>query len=152
MATPRQILVTKGVGNYEVSMNNSTDAVCPGHIVTTTGQTPDTRDVAWPDAASDIALGVVGCSPGHDLDTPYTVGEMMPVYRKGGRAQVWVRVLTSAGAIKIGTRLMHHGGTAVDGLACLAADSATLFNDYLGIATMDSPDVAAERWCMIILG
>jgi len=33
----------------------------------------------------------------------------------------------------------------------LTTDSATLFNDFLGLATMDSPDVAAERWVKVII-
>jgi len=129
-------------------MNNSTDAVCPGHIVTTTGETADTNNVAWPDAASDIVLGVAGCSPGHDLDTAYAVGEMLPVYMKGHGVEVWVRVKTSAGAIKMGTSLTSDSAT-INGLAILTTDSATLFNDFLGLATMDSPDVAAERWVKV---
>jgi hypothetical protein len=148
MATPRDILVAPGVGNYVITMNNSTDAVKPGHIVTTTGETADTNNVAWPDAGNDICLGVVGCAPGHDIDTAYSVGDMMPVYIFGHSAEVWVRVKTSAGAIKRGLELMHDGGTAVNGLAILGTE---LIFEHLGYATMESPDVAAERWCKVVL-
>jgi hypothetical protein len=148
MATPRDIEVAPGVGNYKITCNNSTDAVKPGHIVTTTGETADTRNVAWPDAANDICFGVVGCAPGHDIDTAYSTGEMMPVYVKGSAAEVWVRVKTSAGAIKLGAELMHDGGTAVNGLAILGTE---LVFEHLGFASMESPDVAAERWCTVRL-
>ena len=151
MATPRQILVAPGAGVYEVTANNSTDAVVPGGIVTTTGETADSNNVAWPDAASDIVLGVVGCPPGHSIDVAFATGDMMPVYVRGSGATVWVRIKTSAGAIKKGTALQHDGATAANGLAILAADSVTLFNDFLGLSAMDSPDEANERWCMVRL-
>lgn len=148
MATPRDILVSPGIGNYVKTFNNSTDAVKPGHIVTTTGETADTRNVAWPDAANDICLGVVGCAPGHDIDTAYSTGDMMPVYLKGNGAEVWVRVKASAGAIKTGAEIMHDGGTAANGLAILGTE---LVFEHLGFASMESPDVAAERWCKVVL-
>jgi hypothetical protein len=129
-----------------VTMNNSTDAVKPGHIVTTTGE--GDRAVAWPDAANDVCLGVVGCAPGHDVDTAYSTGVMMPVYVKGSGAEVWVRVKTSAGAITKGAELMHDGGTAVNGLAILGTE---LVFEHLGYSTMHSSDVAAERWCKVVL-
>jgi len=151
LATPRQILVAPGAGVYEVTMNNSTDAVLPGEVVTTTGETADTNNAAWPDAASDNALGIVGCPPGHDMATAFATGEMMPVYLTRSGATVWARIKTSAGAIKRMTALMHDGGTAANGLVILAADSATLFNDYVGVSAMDSPDEANERWCMVRL-
>lgn len=143
---PKTILVRKGAGNYCLTMNNSTDAVKPGHIVTTTAE--GDRDVAWPDAANDIAKGVVGCAPGHDIDTAYSVGDMMPVYPKGHGTEVWVRVKTSAGAIESGMELMHDGGTAVNGLAILGTE---LFFEHIGYATMASADVAAERWCKMVV-
>jgi len=146
---PRKILVREGHGNYVVTMNNSTDAVKPGHIVTTTGETD--RNVCWPDAAGDIAYGVVGCAPGHDVDTAYSVGDMMPVYTRAGGAQVWVRIKTSAGAIVAGQAIMHDGATAVNGLGILGVDSATLFATKIGTAAQISADVAAERWCKVDL-
>lgn len=133
-----------------MTMNNSTDAVKPGHIVTTTGE--GDRAVAWPDAAGDNSFGVVGCAPGHDVNTAYAVGDMMPVYTRASKATVWVRAKTSLGANIAGQKLMHDGATAVSGLAILAADGATLFNDILGECLQTSADVAAEKWLMVQLG
>lgn len=144
---PRTILVREGAGNYCITMNNSTDAVKPGHIVTTEAEAA--RDVAWPDADGDNSTGVVGCAPGHDVDTAYTVGDMIPIYQRGSGAEVWVRIKTSAGAIQLGDKLMNDGATAVSGLAILAADSATLLDTVLGKASMASADEAAERWCKV---
>lgn len=143
---PRTILVREGSGNYCVTMNNSTDAVKPGHIVTTSGE--GDRDVAWPDAANDISLGVVGCAPGHDIDTAYSVGDMVPVYVKGHGTEVWVRIKTSAGAITMGAELMHDGATAISGLAILGTE---LVFEHLGFSTMESADEAAERWCKMVV-
>ena len=144
---PRNILIREGKGNYVVTMYNSTDAIKPGHIVTTTGESG--RGVCWPDAAGDIAYGVVGCAPGHDVDTAYSVGDMVPVYPRTGGAMVWVRIKTSAGAIVRGQAIMHDGATAVNGLGILGVDSATLFATKIGAAEQISADVAAERWCKV---
>ena len=148
--TPNKILIREGVGNYCITMNNSTDAVKPGHIVTTTGE--GDRAVAWPDAAGDISYGVVGCASGHDPDTAYSVGDMMPVYTRSGKAQVWMRVKTSAGANTAGQIMMHDGATAVSGLAIVGADSATLPMTKIGASAMTSADVAAEKWLKVDLG
>jgi len=149
VTTPNSILVRKGKGNYCVTMYNSTDAIKPGHIVTTTGETG--RGVCWADAAGDIAYGVVGCAPGHDPNTAYSVGDMVPVYPRDGGAEVWVRIKTSAGAIIRGQPIMHDGATAVNGLGILAIDSATVVFTKIGVATQISADVAAERWCKVSL-
>ena len=146
---PRSILVREGAGNYSITMNNSTDAVKPGHIVTTEGEAA--RAVAWPDADGDNSTGVVGCAKGHDVDTAYAVGDMMPVYQRNSGAEVWVRVKTSAGAIQLGDKLMNDGATTANGLAILAADSATLLDTVLGVASMISADEANERWCKVKL-
>ena len=143
-----RILVAPGVGNYCITCNNSTDAIKPGHIVTTNAETADTNNVCWPDAADEVPLGVVGCAPGHDKDTAYATGDMMPVYVIGLMAEVWVRVKTSAGAIKRGVLLKHDGATAANGLAILGTEGVY---ENLGRTSMDSPDVAAERWCKVIL-
>lgn len=148
MATPRDILIAPGVGNYVITCNNSTDAVKPGHILTMTGETADTNNVAWPDAADDMSIGVAGCAPGHDIDTAYSVGDMLPVYVVGSGVEVWVRVKTSAGAIKRGVLLKHDGATAVNGLAILGTEGVY---ENLGRTTMDSPDLASERWCKVRL-
>lgn len=147
---PRTILIREGVGNYVITMNNSTDAVKPGHIVTTTGE--GDRAVAWPDAAGDISYGVVGCAPGHDVNTAYSVGDMMPVYTRSGKALVWTRIKTSAGANTAGQIMMHDGATAVSGLGIVGTDSATLPMTKIGVSTMTSADVAAEKWLKVQLG
>ena len=147
---PRKILVREGVGNYCVTLNNSTDAVKPGHIVTTTGE--GDRAVAWPDAAGDISYGVVGCAPGHDVDTAYSTGDMMPVYTRSGKAQVWVRIKTSAGATTAGQIMMHDGAAAISGLGIIGVDSATLPMTKIGAGAQYSIDVAAEKWLKVDLG
>jgi len=148
MTTPRTILIAKGVGNYCITCNNSTDAIKPGHIVTATGETADTNNVCWPDAADDMSLGVVGCAPGRDVGTAYAVGDMMPVYLVGSGTECWVRIKTSAGNIKRGVLLKHDGATAVSGLAILGTEGVY---ENLGRASMESPDEANERWCKVIL-
>ena len=151
MATiPSKILVREGSGNYVVWMLNSTDAVKPGHIVTTTGE--GDRAVAWADADGDISYGVVGCAPGHDPDTAYGTGVMMPVYTREGGAQVWVRAKTSLGANTAGQILMNDGATTANGLAIVGADSATLPMTKIGEASQTSADVAQEKWLKMTLG
>ena len=147
---PRKILIREGKGNYVVTMKNSTDAVKPGHIVTTLGE--GDRDVAWADADGDYSHGVVGCAPGHDVDTAYAVGDMMPVYTRNGGAQVWVRAKTSLGANVAGQQLMNDGATTANGLAIIGADSATLPMTRVGYADQTSADVAAEKWLKMTLG
>jgi len=128
-------------------MNNSTDAVKPGHLVTTTGEAQ--KAVAWPDLAGDVTLGVVGCASGHDIDTAYAVGDMMPVYACGSGAVVWVRYRTSAGAAVAGA-FISGGGLTADGLAILAVDSATEWN-LVGRITHFHSDIAAEAWIKVRL-
>lgn len=147
---PRTILIREGVGNYVITMNNSTDAVLPGHIVTTTGE--GDRAVAWPDAAGDISYGVAGCPPGHDIDTAFSVGDMIPVYPRSAKALVWLRAKTSLGANTKGQILMHDGATAISGLAIVGADSATLPMTKIGTCEQHSADVAAEKWLKCQLG
>ena len=125
-----------------------TDAVKPGHIVTQTGGSQKT--VAWPDAAGDVSTGIVGCNPGHDVETAYTAGDTFPVYMVGDCAHVWVRLRTSSGAAVAGTPIMADGGTA-DGLAINAADSATVFNAGIGRITHWHDDIASESWGAVVL-
>jgi hypothetical protein len=146
MTTPRDILIAPGAGNYIQTFNNSTDAVKPGHIVTTTGETQ--KNVAWPDAANDISVGVVGCAPGHDIDTAYSTGTMMPVYMVGSGAVVWVRLKASAGALTAGCLVGNDGATAVNGLA-IAGVEGTYEN--IGRITHYHADVAAEQWIKVRL-
>jgi hypothetical protein len=145
MTTPRDILIAPGAGNYVQTFNNSTDAVKPGHIVTTTGETQ--KNVAWPDGANDISTGVVGCAPGHDIDTAYSTGDMMPVYMCGSGAVVWVRYVTSGGALTAGALIDNSGATA-DGLAVLGTEG---LYENLGRITHFHADVAAEQWIKVRL-
>ena len=147
---PNKILIREGKGNYVVWMLNSTDAVKPGHIVTTTGE--GDRAVAWADADGDISFGVVGNAPGHDVDTAYSTGIMMPVYPRSAGAEVWVRAKTSLGANTAGQILMNDGATTANGLAIVGADSATLPMTKIGEANQTSADVAAEKWLKCVLG
>jgi hypothetical protein len=117
-------LISPGSGNYVRTFMSHTDAVKPGHIVTQTGGSQKT--CAWPDAAGDVSLGIVGLNPGQDVDTAYTAGDTFPVYIVGKGATVWVRYRTSGGALVAGSPVMADGGTA-DGLAIVGADGATVF-------------------------
>ena len=150
MADPRNILVREGTGNYVIWMLNSTDAVKPGHIVTTTGE--GDRAVAWADADGDISYSVVGVAPGHDVNTAYGTGVMIPTYPRSAGATIWLRIKTSAGAITAGALIMNDGATTANGLGILGADSATLPFTILGSTTMFSADEANERWCKVELG
>ncbi len=147
---PNKILIREGKGNYVVWMLNSTDAVKPGHIVTTTGE--GDRAVAWADADGDISFGVVGNAPGHDVGTAYGTAVMMPVYPRSAGAEVWVRAKTSLGANSAGQILMNDGATTANGLAIVGADSATLPMTKIGVANMFSADVANEKWLKCVLG
>jgi hypothetical protein len=144
MTTPRDILIANGSGNFIKTFNNSTDAVCPGHIVTAVGETQ--KNVCWPDGANDTCVGVVGCAPGHDIDTAYSTGDMMPVYMCGSGAVVWVRLKTSAGAAVAGTLLGNDGATAANGLAILGVEGTY---ELLGVLQHFHADVAAEQWVMV---
>lgn len=129
-------------------MNNSTDAVKPGHIVSTNAESA-AKDVAWPDQAGDVSTGIAGVIPGGDVDTAYAVGAMLPVYLCGGGATVWVRYRTSAGALKAG-EMISNGGATIDGLAIPAVDSATPWN-RIGRITHWHVDIAAEAWIKVRL-
>jgi hypothetical protein len=144
MTTPRDILIANGTGNFIQTFNNSTDAVKPGHIVTMVDQTQ--KNVAWPDAANEPPVGVVGCGPGHDIDTAYAVGDMMPVYMCGSGATVWVRLKASAGALSAGYLI----DTTVDatGLATIGVEG---LYENLGRITHFHADVASEQWVKVRL-
>jgi hypothetical protein len=114
-------LIANGAGNFIQTFNNSTDAVKPGHIVTTVGETQ--KNVCWADAANDLSTGVVGCAPGHDIDTAYSVGDMVPVYMTGSGAVVWVRAKTSIGALGAGYLIGNDGATGANGLAAIGVNS-----------------------------
>ena len=149
--TPRDILIADGAGNFIGSFFAANDAVVPGHIVTQTGGSQ--KAVDWPDADGDHSLGIVGCSPGHDIDTAYTaVTDTFPVYLCGSGAEVWVRFKTSGGALVAGEPVMNDGATAANGLAIAAADSATLFATVVGKCQHWHDDIASESWIKVRLG
>jgi len=145
---PRDILIANGAGTFVMTFASHTDAVVPGHIVTNTGGAQKT--CCFPDAAGDVSLGIVGCMPGHDVETAYTAGDTFPVYMVGGAATVWVRYRTSGGAVLAGDPIMADGGTA-DGLAIVGADSATVFAAGIGRCTHWHDDIAAESWVAVKL-
>ena len=146
--TPRDILIANGCGTFVMTFMSHTDAVVPGHIVTQTGGSQKT--CAWPDAAGDVSLGVVGLIPGGDVDVAYTAGDTFPVYMVGGGATVWVRYRTNGGALVAGSPVMADGGTA-DGLAIVGADSATVFNAGIGRSIAWHDQIASESWVAVKL-
>ena len=146
--TPRDILIAPGVGTYVMTFMSHTDAVVPGHIVTQVDGSQKT--CCWPDAAGDVSLGIVGCSPGHDIDAAYTAGDTFPVYMVGGGATVWVRYRTNGGALVAGSPVMADGGTG-DGLAIVGADSATIFNAGIGRSIAWHDNIASESWVAVKL-
>ena len=144
--TPRDILIANGTGTFIQTFNNSTDAVKPGHIVTTLGEAQ--KAVAWPDAANDESIGVVGCAPGHDVNTAYSVGDMMPVYMTGSGAVVWVRGKTSLGSANAGALIGNDAATAINGLAILGVEGTY---ENVGRLTHFHTDIAAEQWIKVRL-
>jgi len=143
--------VAPGVGNYIITGNITDDAAKPGQIVTTISMTADTANVCWPDAANETTLGVVGCTPGHNIDTAYTTGDMAPIYVVGHGTEVWLRIIANAGAIKRGDMIESSGVTA-DGVAILFTDEPiTVGYEKIGRAAMESPDEAVERWVKVRL-
>ena len=141
-------MIANGAGKFIMTFATHTDAVKPGHIVTNTGGAQKT--CAWPDAAGDVSLGVVGCMPGHDVEAAYTAGDTVPVYMVGGVAVVWVRFRTSGGAVLAGDPIMADGGTA-DGLAIVGADGATVFAAGIGRSLHWHDDIASESWIQVRL-
>jgi hypothetical protein len=107
------------------------------------------KGVAWPDAANDTSVGVVGCIPGGDVDTAYSTGDMVPVYKVGSGAVVWVRYKTSAGALVAGTLIGNDGATAANGLGILGVEGT-----YENIGTVEHwhDDIGAEAWIKVRLG
>ena len=103
--------------------------------------------VCMPDAANDIPLGVVGCSLNHDIDTAYDTGEMMPVYMCGSSAVVWVRYVTSGGALVTGQ--IVDTAVATTGLAVLGTEG---LYENVGRCAAWHNDIAAEQWIKVRLG
>ena len=145
--TPRDILIANGAGTFVQTFNNSTDAVLPGHIVTATGEAVAAA-VAWPDAANDTCVGVVGCAPGHDIDTAYSTGDMMPVYMTGSGAVVWVRLKTGVAAQVAGNLIGSDAATAINGLAIAGVEGAY---ENIGRITHWHNTIAAEQWVKVRL-
>lgn len=124
------------------------DLVLPGCVVTQTGQSQ--KEVAWPDAAGDVSLGVVGVRTDQDVDTAYPLGTCIPVYMVGSFATVWVRARANAGAMVAGTPLMG-SHASVDGQILIAADSATVFNAGIGRCTHWHDDIGSDSWVAVKL-
>lgn len=104
--------------------------------------------MAWPDAADDTCVGVVGCAADHDIDTAYSTGDMMPVYMTGSAAVVWVRLKASAGALVAGDFVGNDGATVANGLAIAGVEGTY---EILGRITHFHADVAAEQWIKVRL-
>ena len=122
------------------------DAVKPGMIVTQTGAAA-ASDVAFPDAANDTCVGVVGCAPGHDVDTAYAAGDMMPVYMAGSMAVVWVRLVGGAAAMVAGD-LIDNSGITADGLAVVGTEG---LYENLGRITHWHNTIVGEQWIKVRL-
>jgi hypothetical protein len=145
--TPRDILIAEGVGNYVKTFNNEADAILPGHIVSTTVAAAD-GNILWPALADEISTGVAGCAPGHDIDTAYAVGEMVPVYMVGSMAEVWVRMKAGVLAQVAGNLIGSDAATAANGLA-IAGVEGTVEN--IGRLTHWHNTIAAEQWVKVRL-
>lgn len=149
MATPRDILVAPGVGNYVITCKTTNDAIIPGQVVTTVDMTADTNNVCWPDAADEATLGIVGCTISHDIDTAYTVGTMVPVYVRGSRAEVWLRLKAGVVAIKRGDQLISDAAAATG----YVLKGTELQYEHIGFATQDCALAGgAARFCKAVLG
>lgn len=117
----------------------------PGHIVTQTGLGA-ASDVAWPDGANDVPVGVVGCALDHDMDTAYAIGDMMPVYMTGSMVVVWVRYVGAGGALVVGDLV----DTAVAGTGLAVLGTEGLYEN-LGRITHWHNDIADEQWIKVRL-
>ena len=124
------------------------DLIKPGMVVVQTGQSQ--KAVAMSDGAGDVAVGIVGCLPGQDVDTAYAVGSTVPVYMVGSFATVWVRFRTNGGATVAGTPIMAEH-TGPDGLSIIATDSVTVFATGIGRCTHWHDDIASESWIAVKL-
>ena len=142
---PKDILIANGAGNFIMTMNNKTDAVKPGHIVTNEAAA---NDATWPDAADEHPCGVVGCIPGGDVDTAYSTGDMMPVYACGSGAVVWVRLKNGVAAGTAGALVGHDGATAANGLAIAGVEGKY---ELIGRYTHWHNTIAAEQWVKVRL-
>jgi hypothetical protein len=115
--------------------------------VTTDGE--GQKNVCWPDGADDCSTGVVGCKIGHDVDTAYAVGEMVPVYMTGSMAVVWVRYVANGGALGAGY-FVSNTGAGANGLGTLGTEGTY---ELLGRCTHFHANVAgSEQWVKVRLG
>ena len=131
-----------------MSFFTADDLVKPGCVVTQVGQSQ--KKVAWPDAAADVSVGVVGCLPGQDVDTAYPIGSTVPVYMVGSFATVWVRARANAGAMVAGSPVMGSHAT-VDGQVLVGADSITIYNAGIGRCIHWHDDIGTDSWIAVKL-
>lgn len=108
----------------------------PGHICTSTGNTAP--DVARPDGAGDVSLGVVldgkgisiDASTKLEIDTYFPDNEPVEVARVGSRLICWIYVDDAVGAQVAGTPV-YNSGAGDDGFvqALTAIDVDTAFSE-----------------------
>ena len=92
----RDILVREGIHPpYTQDINSA--AVYPGLCLTATGETAPNVSVA--DAIADNVVGIAGCLENQDIDSVYTTGTEIPVYRTGHGAIVWVVHAANGGSV-----------------------------------------------------
>ena len=142
---PRSILVANGSGNFIKTYYSATDSVKPGHIVSGTGVAQKACD--FPDDASDVPIGIVLCSPNHDVNTAYAVGGSFEVAVCSSGALVWVRFKTSGGALAAGS-LVDHSGLEANGLAELGVEG---LHENIGRSLDLHDDIASESWVLVRL-
>ena len=150
VATPRDILVSKGIGNYVICCVDTADDILPGTIVTTIGNTADTNNVCWPDGANDTVLGIAGCTAGHDILTGYATGDTIPVYPVGLFTEAWVLMAANCGAIKRGDFIESTvDGTGLGTIA--TGENIDVGYEKVGRAAMECPDNANNHFCKVRL-
>lgn len=124
---------------------NGTD-IKPGMVVTTSGETIQTRNIDIPGAVDENSGGIVGLLPDHDIDTAYADDVAVPVYAKGSGAIVWGWITAGENDQTQGAPMMHsHAGA--DGLM-LAGE---LVNEYVGQAHEDVDADATDDIPMLVL-
>ena len=143
--TPRAILVANGTGNFIKTFYAENDLVKPGHVVSGTGAAQGACD--WPDAANDVPIGVVLCSPNQDVDTAYPVGTSFEVALCSSGAEVWARYKTSGGALAAGS-LVSHSDAEANGLTELGTEG---LYEVIGRSLDLHDDIASESWVKVRL-
>lgn len=92
---------------------------------------------AYLDSSADgPAAGIAGCADGHDLDTAYSVGDLIPYYPVGYGITVWAFLLGGAGAAMIGDAAIV---SATDGIL-------TNFSYTDGVENTDTLILKIGKW------